>query len=207
MRREHTNISSLTPLQYIESTGTQYIDTGFKLNHNSRVVIQCMITKLMSDSTLEIDAFGCQQFGWENNCYKFALAVQTNKIAGCYGNRGWVGNTYSLVNKLVVADLNRNYITVNVQGYSTYYRTLTSNTFQNLDNSLLFKCYYPTDFPATDGIMTEDGHLRIYLCDIYDNGVQVRKFRPYLNAGEGGLLDELNNVWYGNNGTGEFLYN
>ena len=47
---------------------------------------------------------------------------------------------------------------------------------------------------------------RIYSCKIYSNSALIRQFVPCKNSsGEVGLYDEVNNVFYGNAGTGVFI--
>lgn len=206
-RREHTNISALTPLQYIESTGTQWIDTGFKLNNNSRVVIDFTVTQYQSVITSALVPFGAR-YAWANN--QFVIFFPVNRQTGvfsCYGNQSPNIEIYNILNNQTHIDANKRNWTITIHG-NTYTNTFNSQTFQNQGNCYLFKCNFWNENPNTNGIAPDptDGNIRMFLCDIYDNGTQVRKFRPYLNAGEPGMLDELNNVWYGNNGTGEFLY-
>lgn len=211
MRREHTNISSLTPLQYIESTGTQWIDTGFKLNNNSRVVMDFMITQYQTNFNNGASPFGAR-VAWLNQMFVLYIpANQYYSIYEGYGNgRGYYAN-YNILNSFCHIDANKRNWNLQV-GYSSYPYASNSYTFQHTGNCHLFKynCFGQAGQSAWDSDnheIGEDSHIRIYSCDIYDNGTQIRQFRPHLNAGEAGMLDELNNVWYGNNGTGEFLYN
>lgn len=206
-KREHTNISSLTPLQYIESTGTQWIDTGFKLNNNSRVVMDFMVTKYQTNMPHSLSPFGAR-YAWTNN--QFTIFFPVNRLSGvfrCYGNQSSNIEIYNILNNQTHIDANKRNWTITIHG-NTYTNTFNSQTFQNQGNCYLFKCNFWNEFPNNNGIDPDqtDGNIRMFSCDIYDNGTQIRKFRPYLNAGEAGMLDELNNVWYGNNGTGEFLY-
>lgn len=210
MRRESINTSSLIPLQYIESTGTQWIDTGFKLNNNSRVVMDFMVTQYQSNFTHAACPFGAR-VAWDNQM--FLLNIPANRYYSIYlgyGNSDRSFSNYNILNSTCNIDANKNSWKLKVGG-SSHNNTFSSYTFQHTGNCHLFKCNYfgqagLSIFDSDNHEIGEDSHIRIYSCDIYDNGTQVRKFRPYLNAGEAGMLDELNNVWYGNNGTGNFLY-
>lgn len=205
MKREH-NLSNLVPLQYLECTGTQWIDTGFKLNQNSRVVIDFKITKYQTSWSDAAVPFGAR-YAWANN--QFIIFFPANRQSGvfrCYGNQSLSIEIYNILNNQVHIDANKSNWTITIHG-NTYTNTFNSQTFQNQGNCYLFKGNFYNEFSNTNGIAVDDNsHKRIYSCDIYDNGIQVRKFRPYLNAGEPGMLDEINNVWYSNNGTGDFLY-
>ena len=211
MKREHTNISSLTPLQYIESTGTQWIDTGFKLNNNSRVVMDFMITQYQTSFNNGAVPFGAR-VAWANQM--FCLYIPANQqyyIYECFGSLAPRSTDYNILNSLCHLDANKRNWQLQV-GTLSYPYTFSTQTFQHTGTCHLFKCNYfgqagQSFLDSNNHEIGEDSHIRIYSCDIYDNGTQIRRFRPYLNAGEAGMLDEINNVWYGNNGTGTFLYN
>lgn len=205
MKREH-NLSNLVPLQYLECTGTQWIDTGFKLNQNSRVVIDYKITKYQTTWSASANIFGAR-YGYANNMFQLYCPVnRSTDVYFCWNNEFYVFKNYNILNSPITIDANKNVWTININGSVTTH-TSANNNFQNQGNCYLFKSNFYNEMPNTNGIdVNDNSHKIISKCDIYDNDIQVRKYRPYLNAGEPGMLDEINNVWYGNNGTGQFLY-
>ena len=58
----------------------------------------------------------------------------------------------------------------------------------------------------TNNSPSTNSKLRIYSCQIYDNGTIVRDFKPCINPeGKIGMYDTINSVFYPNVGTGEFI--
>ena len=218
MKREHTNISSLTPLQYIEAIiGEQWIDTLFTPNNNTRVVCEFMVTKYPSSiagGAADFNNGAIPQFGaryiWNDRM--FGCSVPANyyyeSYFSLYGNKNKSYYDYSILNNTFLVDGNKNVWKIYKNGTLSYNYTYSNQTFTCPFSMYLFSIHsHNSGWGGTDTIIVKnDGQLRMFSCDIYDNGTQIRQFRPYLNAGEAGMLDELNNVWYGNNGTGEFLY-
>ena len=111
--------SGLVELEYIESTGTQYIDTGFKPNNNTRVV---MDLQLLSTSGIPY-VFGTWAGGM-NNCFSVYWWTDVHNSWGVdYGTqRSAISQTNW--NKRLTVDLNQNVVTVDGVSY-----TLTTTTF------------------------------------------------------------------------------
>ena len=69
-------------VDYIQSSGTQYIDTGFKPNQNTKVEIKMQSSNQNGDS---VWIFGCQT-SWSNN--GFAVSTYTAEFGNSNANRG-----------------------------------------------------------------------------------------------------------------------
>ena len=180
--------SGLVELEYIESTGTQYIDTGFKPNNNTRVV---MDLQLLSTSGIPY-VFGTWAGGM-NNCFSVYWWTNVHNSWGVdYGTqRSAIPQTNW--NKRLIVDLNQNVVTVDSVSY-----TLTATTFTATNN--LFLLALNNGKNALDYTVA-----KVYRCKIYDNGMLVRDFIPCKNAsGVIGLWDDVNSVFYQNAGTGTF---
>lgn len=205
MKREH-NLSNLIPLQYLECTGTQWIDTEFKLNQDSRVVIDFRITKYQTTWSSAATPFGAR-YAYANNQFQIFCPVnRSTDVYFCWNTILYKFKNNNILNSPITLDANKNVWTININGNVTTH-TFANNNFQNQGNCYLFKGNFYNELSNTNGIdVNDNSHKIISKFDIYDNDTQVRKYRPYLNAGEPGMLDEINNVWYGNNGTDEFLY-
>jgi len=177
--------SGYTPLLYIESSGTQYIDTGFKPNQDTRIVFDGY-----NDATNSGWTFGgCTSL--TSNQFMFSCS-SANSFR--YGSTG-----VSLANVPIghfVADLNKNTYKLNNETGS-----LSSQTFSCPYTAYLFKV-------NSAGTASTGSFIgKLYSCQIYDNGTLVRDFVPCLNvSGKSGLYDKVNGVFYGNAGTGEFMY-
>ena len=172
-------------LEYIQSSGTQYVNSNFKANQDTRVVID--FEYISGDVVFgAYDANGANGFG---------LQAAGGKWYIYYGSKGSAYSSTNVVaNTRLVADLNKNVSTLNGNALMT----ATVNTFTGA-NPLIISGLYNASAP---GFLTA---LKIYSCKIYDNGTLVRDFVPcQTTAGEIGLWDDINSAFYGNAGTGTF---
>lgn len=174
-------------LDYIETTGTQYIDTGFIPNQDSRIVCEFMF---FSGSGI----YGARNTTQSNN---FDLRVTNGEWQPGYGDTISGTTKYDTTN-WHVADQKKNVFALD----GTVRRTFTYETFT-------------TPYPAVlGGIMANKngvktlygGSGRYRTCQIYDNGVLVRDFIPCKDPdGNIGMYDMLNAKFYVNSGTGTFV--
>ena len=182
--------SGYTELAYIQSSGTQYIDTGLKPNQNTRVVMHVNPISITAD----VWAFGGRNAdGTNGKGVFFYYSSGSLWNADYYDGSG--RKSFSGISS--TADLNIDYDknTCTINGVSVNF---TAKTFKSDFNITLLAC-------NTGG--TVAGHLsaKLYSCQIYDNGTLVRDFVPCINAsGEVGLYDLVGKQFYGNAGTGVF---
>ena len=183
--------SEYTELTYIQSSGTQYIDTGLKPNQNTRIVMHVNPISITADAW----AFGGRNSdGTNGKGVFFRYSSERLWNAVYYEGSGSVRKSFSGISS--TADLNIDYDknTCTINGVSVNF---TANTFQSNFNLALLAC-------LAGGVT---GHLsaKLYSCQIYDNGTLVRDFKPCISAsGEVGLFDMVNRRFYGNAGTGVF---
>ena len=175
-------------LEYIKSSGTQYIDTGFKPNQNTRVVMDVTPVDVILEKMW--CAFGVRQ----NDSYFGLYKASTRNM-----NLTWFyGSNYS--NYFTVDYAKRHNLEVNknaasVDGISKSY---TAQTFQ-FTIPLFLLCDNAAGSP------TSAGAALLYSCQIYDNGTLIRDFIPCKNAsGVVGMWDDVNSVFYQNAGSGTF---
>lgn len=178
-----------TQLKYIEGTGTQYVDTGFKPNQDTRVVIDFEVL------TNTAEAHICSA---RTNGGTPLLTLYYN-ASGTFGTRYGTGSsvTFSGVSGKgrYLFDRNKNVCTIN--GANAI--TATAETFSVANNLTLF-CR--NDGTATNAYING----RLYSCQIYDNGTLVRDYIPCINdSGVVGLYDLVNGVFYGDASGGTFI--
>ena len=177
--------SGYTKLDYIQSSGTQYIDTGFKPNQDTRVLID--IENLSSAQT---SFFGARASLNAASFTFFSLTATTGRSD--YGTSKQSMSFTNTVGRYTV-DQNKNVCTAN--GVTA---TGTANTFQ-LTNNLYLLALNQADEAA------QKASGKLYSAQVYDNGTLVRDFIPCKNAsGAIGLWDNVNSVFYANAGTGTF---
>ena len=179
-----------TELEYLQSTGTQYIDTGFKPNNNSKIV-----TTLQFVSSSSGNKF-CLGARTSNNVGRFSLGYTFGSGGGWFFGHGAavtsVNTTSSPTDKTSVV-IDKNVCTIAGQS-----ATATPSTFSTAQNLVLFA-------DNEGGKVGQNGAIKLYDCSIYDNGTLVRNFVPARNSsGTLGLYDTLNGTFYTNQGSGTF---
>ena len=177
-----------TELEYIQSSGTQYVDTGFKPKQSTRIV---MDLQLLSTAGVPY-VFGTWAGGM-SNCFSVYWWTNVHNSWGVdYGTqRAAISQTNW--NKRLTVDLNQNVVTVDGVSY-----TLTTTTFAAANNLFLLAL-------NSGSSVIQYTTAKVYGCKIYDNGTLVRDFIPCKNAsGVIGLWDDVNSVFYQNAGSGAF---
>ena len=176
-------------LDFIRSSGTQYIDTAFKPNSDTRVV---MDVESLVDGTFayfgarNLETAGC-----------FALwQISSTKIRVDYGSSK-VEYDVDNTKRRVIIDMNKTDGLFDEVELST-----DSETFQGV-NGLLLLCQ------NTNG--TADTRMlsaKLYSCRIYDGDTLIRDLVPCKDPNDVvGLYDMVDRKFYGNAGTGAFLSN
>jgi hypothetical protein len=178
-----------TELSYIQSSGTQLINTGYYPNNNTRIVMDVEGSSTQTASNL---FFGTT----DGNGYYCGRVDSSWKLYG------WYGNTYTTISygsaeayaARKTIDFNKNVLTAN--GESS---TITANTF-SVSYPLMLLGYNQA------GTYTLHSVAKLYSCQIYDSDVLVRDFVPCMSDSEGvGLYDLIQNKFYGNVGSGSFI--
>lgn len=186
-------------LQYIESHGTEYIDTGFKPNQNTRVVADVGKPTSGYDTTNDRQCIFGARTAAIKNAYNFFMRSDAPGYPSYddYGTTRLVTRTEFTYDRATI-DKNKNVISIN----STTY-THTEQTFAcpytlyifgcNMSDSVIFMCtvrFYST---------------RIYSSSEDGNDLLIRNFIPVKNPdGEYGLYDLVDGKFYSNAGTGAF---
>ena len=196
-KRGHTFLgwAIYTPIEYIESTGTQYIDTGFMPNQNSG---------------MEIDVYSIR-----SNDPNFAGVFDGTYFWGCNANSG-VSTTNFIVSNgsasnywraqgIFGGGTGRYQITIDKANMSIkasngqiYTRTSAQSAFQITGYDLwLF---------ADNRARPQLSSTRIYGCKLYDNDTLVRDFIPVLDPnGTPCMYDNVSKTFFYNAGTGNFI--
>lgn len=179
-------------LEYIQSSGTQYIDTGYYPKWNTRVV-----------DDIKMSAYSATRaaFGVRNSNSATASAAYTVFQTGANTFRSdYFGTSQTITldvttNQRVTIDKNKNVCTI---GGKTV--TNTAKTSGTSSYSLLLFTYSNSGSAGSMSSMTR------YSTEIYEGDVLTRYYIPCeTNSGEIGLWDCVNGVFYGNAGTGSFI--
>lgn len=166
-----------TKIEYLESDGNNYIDTGFKPNQDTRVVMDVHLLSTTTGDGYPM-AFGV----YTDNSNQLASFWHTGKWQVWFGN--YASTTSSPNIERVKIDLSKDQYIVGDVSLPVSSASFTSNRTLYLLAMNQGDAYYVSQ-------------ARLYSCQIYDNGALVRDFIPAMNAsGEAGLYDLKNDVWY-----------
>ena len=183
-----------TALEYIQTSGTQYINTGYKPNQDTRVIYDCNVVSSFSSND---GIFGVRDTSAATSPNRFNFWMQGNGStirSDYFGDGTNPSQSINLLNQRIVIDKNKNVCTV--AGNTL---TSTAGTGQCESNLFLF-C---VNSAGTPNYFT---NTRLYSCQIYDNDILVRDFLPCTDAnGIIGLFDLVSGVLYKNGGTGNFI--
>lgn len=184
-------VAIYTELEYIESSGTQRIDTRFKPNQDTRVVAK---TLCFNQSAIRW-VFGARRDA-NNDIYNF-FASSAGTYRSSYGTQMSANFDASVaLTAPFIVDKNKNVTTID--GEYTY--NCTVEVFSSPVSMYLFACN--TNGTTTTG----SAGVRIYYCKIYDNGALIRDYIPVQRLdGSVGLLDQVNNVFYPDAASGNFI--
>lgn len=178
-----------TQKEYIQSSGTQYIDTLFKHNQNTRVVMDVQATET---PTANVWVFEGRISTSKARHGVFFHQAGANKWYGDYSGQRKEFSSVTSTERLSI-DFNKNVLSINGESV-----TFTSDTFQSTVNLILLAA-------NTNGTIAGRASARLYSCKIYDNGTLIRDFIPCTNpSGVAGLYDVAGNAFYANAGTGNF---
>ena len=167
-----------TQVDYIESSGTQYIDTGYTistLGQQYKALIDCQYTNLPTSN-------------------KILIASDVNAWCGATSNYYGVGGEYvsnTLVTERALIDVSFGSQTI----FKINNETITKPIVNQLGNVILF------------GINPYYSNVKIFSCKLYNaSNTLVRDLIPcYRNSdNEIGMYDLVNNQFYTNAGTGTF---
>lgn len=178
--------SGYTKLEYIESSGTQYIDTGVSSfpSQNTRVILDV-------DWLSGLGSY----FGCSTSAYRWYVdAFQPTKIYSGYLDEGKSADIATVIGRYTV---DKNGVNTNVNGV----KILHASAGATISASI-----YLLAHNGSSGVSSIADAARIYSCKIYSSSGLIRQFVPCKNSsGEVGLYDEVNDVFYGNAGTGVFI--
>lgn len=185
-------------ISYLESTGTQYIDTGIKAIANSKVEMKFNRTAYAGQTNVSA-IFG----GYDSNQRNYGLAIDTSTIYWMFGGQSNAKKTFPLnTDYEVIFDATNKTFTVGdfTQSFSSLSLPAQSN-----GNIYLFTN------SAVGSLSTYDKNYwlkgKIYYFRYYENGSLKNNFIPVLRKIDNvaGMYDTVEGKFYGNLGTGSFI--
>lgn len=173
--------NTITNLAYIESSGTQYIDTEIVPTNNT--VVEMSIKKAGN-------AVDWERFFGVNGAIEL-LRRYTNSNIKLRVNGTEIGNISFPSTSFTKIKFGQGQVVVNDSDTTSY-----TNTFTTSSTAYLFRA----NGEAIYGLM------QLQYCKIWENGVLIRDFIPVKDFNEViCLLDKLSGKFYYNKGTGTFI--
>ena len=170
-------------LEYIESTGTQYIDTDYKPNQNTQIKAYMKFTNL--NNTDNVALFGTRTSYDSSDRYAIVQVGNESNIRTDFYNT--VKYSITKTTTYLEVDKNKNVTTIN--GQST---TNTNGTFTCANNLLIFAM-------NDRGSAGWKSKSILNFFQIYDNDMLIRNFIPCKNSqGKIGLYDTVTETFFGN---------
>ena len=172
-------------VEYLESTGTQWIDTG--INADSALFYEIKVQA----TTTSTQRMGALTINPSVKRHHFSIPESSTKLVSFgYGTNAPVNNvtyntnphTFSLRNK-----------TAKVDGSIV---TTFNNTFDCGINFYLFARNGSTILPAS---------ARVYWCKLYNLDSLIRDYIPVRIGTTGYMYDKISGTLFGNDGTGVFI--
>ncbi|MBQ8615671.1 MAG: hypothetical protein IJ415_03805, partial [Clostridia bacterium] len=186
--------SAYTQVEYIQSSDSQYIDTGFVPDNNTNVEYDFEFLSGTAGSYIPIlgqrTSSVTQAFAlWVNSSsYVFAVNYDSTDTGGLTGTNCSGRHLYS--------NLYNNFY---IDG--TLVTTITAETFTGAHSMIVNGAY------GGSGVETRNLSGKIYSLKIWDDGILVRHYIPcYRNSDNtAGLYDLVNKTFETNDGTGAFI--
>lgn len=176
-----------TQVEYLESSGTQYIDTGFNADGNTEIAID---VDLISGTTSYPTPFGAWNGSGEG---AFGLIKLNDSTVRIYYGTAETDVSASVMGRHTIKMTKG---TVELDG--ELLKTISDATFSVTYPMLLLA------FNDTGNVINQIT-AKLYSCQIYDNNALVRDYVPVKDAsGAGYLFDKVNGIPYTNAGNGSF---
>jgi hypothetical protein len=185
------------PLQYIQSSGTQFINTNHLATQNTRTIFDY---EYLNSSASWAGLFGSDNNPTNNNMgyglflngTTYSCYVSNHTSGGCWNQQvgTWTQNQRTVLN------FTHNKLIIN----STAYNLKTTTFTTSLVPMYLFS------FRRSSGNAGVSS-IRLYGCQIWEGDALVRNFIPAKRAKDSvlGLYDTVNGIFYTNTGSGSFV--
>ena len=182
-------------VEYLESSGTQYIDTGFKPNQDTLTKMNMNLISFNGNCVLYGTRVAFNDNQYEIVIFPSGFKPQFRFNSFNTSSSGTQGTPISIGSHKLETSKNGLFIDDVQIG-----DTPTSQTFICVNNLFLFA-------RNTQGTAGAFANMKLYSCQIYDNGTLIRDFVPCYRKADNvaGLYDLVNGVFYTNAGTGTFI--
>lgn len=179
-------------VEYIESTGPAYIDTGFVPNTNTKIDIEFETIQKGTNGVI----FGGETT-YNSSCFHLYNTSGNFDIGFGSKNTGFATTVPYNLNTKYKFIMDKNGFDVNG----------TTGTFPEPTISTTISIFlFAVHRGNSSNVIDSNAQKRIYYCKLYDNGTLVRNMIPCYRISDNviGMYDLVNNKFYTNAGTGAF---
>ena len=190
-----------TEVEYIQTSGSQRIDTGVKSSASIGLSADFCFTDTRSNQNL------AQAYDGSGKYYQLMVLMLSSW--GSPDGSVWFLCSYRNTSQYFKkADTDRHVYHFNADGQYTvemdgiqYAKADPSQTTFPADARNLY--LFARNSPSVDGY----AHMKLYSCAMYDGGVKIRDFKPCLDAdGVPCLYDLISKTAFYNQGSGSFTW-
>lgn len=185
-----------TQVEYIEGTGSQYINIGTKMYNNSELELCFSFDDMPQDCSI----FGSRLNGATNN-FEIASSKPAFLLYLDYGSYNTSRATYNkaVINTKYICTISKSLRAVYDENRTLLVRNTNLISQNNVtpSNALIFD--------TAGGFSQNKLKGKVYYCKVWENGVLVRDMIPSKNPSNvAGMYDIVNEVFYTNAGAGTF---
>lgn len=187
-------------LEYIESTGTQYIDTEICPNPNTIIEIDLSFSGTFSPSNGGGSIIGARDTNERMSCNFGGATTQSRQMWF------WIGLNSTPVYSLGALPVeSRN--TLAFQNGKARYGTRFTDTSSFKSNKVTLPLTLFGMNHAEGVLIFGYYHMLVYCCKLYDGETLMRDFIPVMRKSDGEicLYDKVTQRFFTNQGTGEFI--
>jgi len=183
-------------VEYLESHGTQYINTGYSFQSDIQEITLSFSGVLGASTNVAIS--GSQTSSARNSIFWYNSNTNLGLGLGDNSAGTSAGTLLSLQKNIVVANITSGNYSVVINGTTPTTSTYTGSVVTGKSYYLFGSNYNDT--------LEGGGSYKIYEVQLKDNSVLVRNFIPCYRKSdnEPGMYDLVNNQFYTNQGTGTF---
>lgn len=178
-------------IEYLQSSATQYINTGIKITSNFKSEIKGYF--LQNRSRFD-NLLGCTDD--HSSGYGVPAAITTNNLFYAqFGNGTRLTGSSGLTVATLTTTIASGTTTFDCDGTST--TAITGSQIPTNDLYMFARNY--------NGSPSGQANARIYYCKLWNDGVLVRDFIPVRVGTTGYMYDKVSGQLFGNAGTGDFI--
>lgn len=189
----HKEHVGLNYVEYIESTGTQWIDTGITSSNNTRIEMELAFTE--NSSTYGIMGSRISTSAEAYNMFLISGDIRWDY----YKSRTATSGSYTVNNKVTIKQTDTQ--TTFTIGETTKTLSNSSTTFSVPYNIYLFSVNTAGEAD------NRCAKMKLYSCKIYNGTTLARNFIPAIDQNNVPCLyDKISKKYFYNSGTGNFNY-